>query len=136
MQCLSWCAPILPGQTDAWKAFDATMRGARRAEHEESRRRMGVHREVVSLLSTPQGDVVCLFHEADDIESAFRTLATSTDPYDVWFRERLIELHGLTPDMLQGPPPAILHFDFRAKVATASVPAPAVVTLDAPQRVG
>ena len=50
---------------------------------------MGVVREVASLVQTPQGDFVCLFHEAEDLAKAYRTLATSEDPYDVWFREHL-----------------------------------------------
>ncbi len=114
MECITWFAPILSGKLDAWKAFDAEMDGPRRAEHEASRRRMGVTREVASLMQVPQGDFVCLFHEAEDLAKAFSVLATSDDPYDEWFRANLIELHGLTPQMLQGPPPAALYFDYRA----------------------
>jgi hypothetical protein len=39
-------------------------------------------------------------------------LAQSDDPYDVWFREQIMELHGLTPEMLQAPPPAIVAVDY------------------------
>jgi hypothetical protein len=113
MECITWFAPILPGKLEDWKALDAEMTGPRREEHARSRKRMGVSREVASLMQTPQGDFVCLFHEADDLAKAFRTLATSEDPYDVWFREQLVALHGLTAEMLQGPPPATLHFDYR-----------------------
>lgn len=113
MECITWFAPILPGKLAAWKEFDNEMTGLRKAEHAASRRRMGVAREVSGLMQTPAGDFVCLFHEADDLASAFRTLAESQEPYDVWFRENLVELHGLTPDMLQGPPPATVHLDYR-----------------------
>jgi hypothetical protein len=114
MECITWFAPILPGKLDAWKAFDAEMTGPRRTEHEASRRRMGVTREVASLMQVPQGDFVCLFHEAEDLAKAFGVLATSDDPYNEWFRARIIELHGITPQMLQGPPPATLFLDYRA----------------------
>jgi hypothetical protein len=114
MECITWFAPILPGKLEEWKAFDAEMSGPRRAEHEASRRRMAVTREVASLMQVPQGDFVCLFHEAEDLAKAFGLLATSDDPYDQWFRGRLIEVHGLTPEMLQGPPPATLYFDYQA----------------------
>jgi hypothetical protein len=114
MECITWFAPILPGKLEAWKALDAEMSGARAAEHKRSRERMGITREVASHMQTPQGDFVCLFHEAENLAKAFETLATSEDPYDVWFREHLVELHGLTAEMLQGPPPAQLTFDYKA----------------------
>ena len=113
MECIAWFAPILPGKLAAWKQFDDEMNGPRKAGHDASRRRMGVAREVSALMQTPHGDFVCLFHEAEDLAAAFGTLARSQDPYDVWFRGNLIDVHGLTPQMLQGPPPASVHLDYR-----------------------
>lgn len=113
MECITWFAPILPGKLDEWKALDAEMNGPRREEHARSRKRMGVTREVASLVPTPQGDFACLFHEAEDLAKAFQTLAASDDPYDVWFKEHLVSMHGLTAEMLQGPIPATLFFDYR-----------------------
>ena len=112
MQNISWAAPILPGKLDAWRWFTDEIH-ARIDEHAESRRGMGLHREVASLMSTPAGDFVCLYHEADDLAKAFHVLATSDSPYLQWFRQNLIELHGLTPEMLQGPPPAELKMDWQ-----------------------
>ncbi len=114
MQCITWFAPILPGKLEAWKAFDEEMKGPRLSEHTLSRQRMGVQREVASLMQTPQGDFVCLFHEAEDLANAFNLLANSDDPYDEWFRGNLIDLHGLTPEMLQGSPPATVYSDYRS----------------------
>ena len=114
MECITWFAPIMPGKVEAWKVMAAELNGVRAAEHKRSRERMGMTREVASLMQTPQGDFVCLFHEADDIGQAFRYLATSDDPFDVWFREKIMDLHGLTPEMLQGPPPAQVMFDHKA----------------------
>ena len=73
----------------------------------------GVAREVASLMHTPQGDFVCLFHESEDLAKAFQTIATSQDPFDVWFREHLASVHGLTAEMLQGPLPAEVFFEYR-----------------------
>ena len=115
MECITWFAPIVPGKLEAWKAFDAEVKGPRKAEHDRSRKRMGVTREVASLMQTPQGDFVCLFHEAEDLVQAFRMIATSDDPFDVWFRDGISELHGLTPEMLQGPPPATVSLDYRGE---------------------
>jgi hypothetical protein len=114
MECITWFAPILPGKLEVWKALVAEMKGDRAADHKRSRERMGMTREVASLMQTSQGDFICLYHEAENLEKAFRTLATSDDPFDVWFREHVLELHGLTPEMLQGTPPAQLMFDYKA----------------------
>ena len=58
MECITWFAPILPGKMEAWKALVGEMKGARAADHKRSRERMGMTREVVSLMQTPQGDFV------------------------------------------------------------------------------
>ena len=113
MECITWFAPILPGKLDEWKAHLEELKGPRLEEHVASRTRMGVVREVASLMQTPQGDFVCLFHEAEDLAKAYQTLATSEDPHDVWFRGLLLSLHGITPEMLAGPVPAELFFDYR-----------------------
>ena len=65
-----------------------------------------------SLMRTPAGEFVCLYHEADDLAKAFHVLATSESPYLRWFRQKALEIHGLTPEMLAGPPPAERVFDW------------------------
>lgn len=51
MECIVWSAPILPGKLEAWKAFaEDTRKGE---EYDRQRKRMGVVREVVSLMQTP-----------------------------------------------------------------------------------
>ena len=75
---------------------------------------MGIIREVVSHMATPQGDLACFFQEAEDFPKAFRIFATSEDPFDEWFRGKVAEIHGITPEMLQGPPPAAVCVDYRA----------------------
>ena len=113
MESITWVTPILPGKMDEWKAMVAECEGPRREEMKRSYQRAGVAREVASLMQTPQGDFVCLFHEAEDLAKAFRILATSEEPFDVWFREHLASVHGLTAEMLQGPPPAKVFFEYR-----------------------
>jgi hypothetical protein len=75
---------------------------------------MGIVRDVVSHMATPQGDFACIFQEGEDIAMALRMAATSEDPFDEWFRSKIAEIHGNTPDMLQGPPPATLYVDYWA----------------------
>jgi len=114
MECITWFAPILPGKLEEWKSLIEEVTGPGKEEYGRSRERMGVTREVVSHMQTPQGDFVSLFQEAEDLEKAFHALATSNDPYDVWFKEKLQEVHGITSEMLEGPLPAKLLFDYKA----------------------
>ena len=119
MESITWFTPILSGKMDEWKAMEQEVRGPRRAELVRSYKRAGVAREVASLMHTPQGDFVCLFHESEDLAKAFQTIATSQDPVAVWFREHLASVHGMTAEMLQGPPPAEVFFEYRDKSGAA-----------------
>lgn len=113
MECITWFAPILPGKLEAWKAMVEELNGPRSEEHDRSRKRVGLVREVAGLMQTPEGDFVCLFHEAEDLAKTFQLLATSDDPYDQWFREKVAELHGITAEMIAGPPPAKVFIDYK-----------------------
>lgn len=114
MESITWFAPILPGKLEEWKSLIEEIHGPREADHRRSRERMGLTREVVSHMETPQGDFVCLFHEGEDLTRSFQEVANSDDPHDQWFREKIQAVHGITPDMLQGPLPSTLHFDYKA----------------------
>ena len=47
----SFVAPILPGKTAAWRAAVAEIKGLRNAAYQESRRKLGIKQEHVSLQS-------------------------------------------------------------------------------------
>ena len=113
MQSITWFTPILPGKLEEWKAMVAEVNGPRREEMNRLYQQAGGAREVTSLMHTPQGDFVCLFHESEDLAKVFRTIATSQEPLAVWFREHLASVHGMTAEMLQGPPPAEVFFQYR-----------------------
>jgi len=99
----AFCTPILPGKTAEWKKRVAEMAGPRHAELKASRDRAGLKEEKVWLQQTPHGDFAVVYWEAHDIGKVFQTLMSSTQPFDVWFRDKvLVEIHGLTPG---GPPP-------------------------------
>ena len=105
MATYGFMVPILPGQEDADRRLSEELAGPRRAEYEASRRRLGWHAERVWLQTTPQGSVAVFFLEADDIERVFTGLATSTDPFDVWWREQIQQIHGMDlTQPLPGPP--------------------------------
>ena len=113
MESIAFAAPLLPGKTEAdLEAMASVSSGARRAEHATSRRRAGITRESAWLQRTPEGDVVVVLIEAEDIQAAMGTLATSQEPFDVWFREHIKDAHGM--DMAEGFPPPERMLDFRA----------------------
>ena len=101
--------------SQAVEQFTQEMSGPRKNEHAASRKRLGIQQETAFLQQTPMGDMAVIITEADkDVGQLFQALAQSSDPFDVWFREQLKELHGL--DVIQPPPgpPPEKYFDYRA----------------------
>ena len=104
MPATTFAVPILSGKTEAWKQALSEIKGARKSQYEESRKRMGVTREVVSLQSTPQGDYVVVCLEASDPNTVVSRYLTSDAPFDRWFAETVLKgTHGM--DASQKPPP-------------------------------
>ena len=63
---------------------------------------------------TPQGTVAVIYLEADDRERVFTGLASSDDPFVVWWREQILAVHGVDLSQpLPGPPNTQIH-DWRA----------------------
>ena len=107
MASYAFANPIQKGKLDAWKKYAAEMSGPKRAEFEASRKRVGLSKEKVWLQKTPMGDFAVVYWEANDIKKVFEQFATSNDPFDKWFREKvLIEIHGMD---LKNPPPMNEH---------------------------
>ncbi len=93
-----FAAPLAPGKTEAWKRYTDEMKGQRREEWTRARRKMGIHAEQVWLQSTPNGDIVVVGLEIDDITKLFDRFMKSNDPFDTWFREKvLFETHAMDP---------------------------------------
>ncbi|HEX6539501.1 MAG TPA: hypothetical protein VF155_10005 [Candidatus Dormibacteraeota bacterium] len=103
---LAFCAPVLPGQTEFGRRFCEEAYVTRRDELTSSRRALGVTRETVCLNSSPAGDVVGVYFEADDPVEGNRRFAGSQAPYDAWFKEQLRQLFPPAVDLSQ-PLPAI-----------------------------
>ncbi len=103
--------PVLPGKADDVRKFAQETLG-RGDELAASQKKSGITREEWSLQDTPMGALVLVRFEGDDIEKSFGRLAESTDPFDVWFKERVKELTGVDlgapPD--EAPPEMILEW--------------------------
>ena len=95
--------PLVPGKIEVWRKYNQEMLGPRREEHMKSRKRLGIRVEQVALQQTPQGDMVVVHWEADNPQMIFEAFKNSQDPYDKWFREKiLIECHNM--DLSQSLP--------------------------------
>jgi hypothetical protein len=117
MQSLAFVAPLLPGMTEIDRAaLESCAAGERKAAHRASRERRGITREAVWLQQTPGGDFAVVYLEADDLQTAMAGLGASPDPFDSWFREHTLQVHGI--DLANGFPPPEQLLDYRREPAS------------------
>ena len=113
MSEFSFVAPILAGKTDAWRKAVDEIKGARNAAYKESRKKLGINREHVTLQSTPMGDMVIVHMDAPDQQEVIRAMLQSTGDFDTWFRETvLVGVHGFDPKAAL-PPSVTVVLDHR-----------------------
>ena len=84
---MALCAPLAPGETERARAFAAD--AYHRDDFAASRRRLNVNGELLTLQSTPHGDLVGIYIEGDDPAKGNAGFAASQDPFDLWFKEQL-----------------------------------------------
>ena len=111
--------PILAGKVEAWRRFCQELAGSRRKPYEVSRQRLGITRERLALVETAFGSTAVTTLEAPDVAQALGQIIGSDLPFDVWYRQRLLELHGVN---LEGydqfaqstplPPNQKVHFEW------------------------
>jgi hypothetical protein len=114
MPSVAFAVPLLPGKTeqDRTDIGSCAPSGQRHAAYEASRARHGITREAVWIQTTPAGDLAIVYIEANDLQAAFAGIGSSQDPFDVWFREQVRDVHGVNLEDATRPPEQIL--DFRA----------------------
>jgi hypothetical protein len=66
------------------------------------------------LQQTDDGDIVIAVLATDDPERAARVYAQSTEPFDLWFKQRVNEVSGVDPSRTPLGPPSEQIFDFVA----------------------
>lgn len=110
-QSVCFAAPLVPGTTSMDREeMLSCWHGARSEDHAASRRRHGITRESVWIQGTPAGDVAVVLIESPDLPSALLGLATSEDPFDVWFRGHLLTVHGIDLTAGMSLPEQVLAF--------------------------
>jgi hypothetical protein len=108
MALMAAAFPIPPGKTEDWKRFVAELNGSRKGEFTKARQADGV-RERTFLQPTPMGDLVIVTLEGDDPAAAFARFSASSDPFAVWFREQVKDVHGLDlAAIASGPMPMLV----------------------------
>lgn len=116
---LGFCAPVIPGRSDAGRSFSHEAFVTRAAELTESRLALGQSREVVVLNQTPMGDIVCVYLEGDDPVDANRRFSASTGAYDTWFKQQLSTIFPAEVAITEPLPPIEEIWDWQR--ATANV---------------
>lgn len=95
-------APIQDGKLEAWKEWMAKLQGPRRSELEDFNRRHDLTRHAAWLAETPAGPMVVVLHEGPGADEFMSNLASSDHEFDVWFRKKIKDIHGM--DVTQPPP--------------------------------
>ena len=87
--------PILAGKVEAWRRFCQELSGSRRKTYEASRQRLGITRERMALVNTAFGATAVTTLEAPNVALALGQIIASVLPFDLWYRNQLLELHGI-----------------------------------------
>jgi hypothetical protein len=93
--------PITPGKSDDARDFMQELERERKAEYDQSERRIGITKEVWYLARTPGGDQFVAYMETADFGKALSLFSASRDEFDMWFKRRLADSTGLD---LNNPP--------------------------------
>lgn len=87
--------PILAGKVEAWRRFCQELSGSQLQIYLSSRRRLGITSEQMALVETSYGSMAVTTVEAADVAQALGQIIVSHHRFDIWYRERLQELHGI-----------------------------------------
>ena len=127
MQSIAYALPIQPGKTEEYRRLMEEAHGRRNELHADSRRRMGVVREMAYVQKRPDLEWAIVYLEADDTLHASEVFAGAREPYDEWYKQQLYYVTGMDmnrpiagagmPEVLYEPDPRME----RGPVAIASV---------------
>jgi hypothetical protein len=97
--------PIYPDKVDTWRSWCAELTGPRKAEFDDMNRRHGLTTHAAWHQANPDGsDVAVIVIEGPGSDGFLAALAHSQDPFDVWFRSVIEDIHPM--DFSAPPPPA------------------------------
>jgi hypothetical protein len=115
----AFTVPVMPGRSDAARAFAREAFGSRVGEHAASRRALGINQETVALSATPMGDMISVYLEGTDPDDGNRRFSASQSAYDLWFKEQLSGIFPPQVDFSQPMPPSRAVFEWNRAPVTA-----------------
>ncbi|GAA4872287.1 hypothetical protein [Actinomycetospora straminea] len=121
MPMIVMAQPIPPEKYEKWRDAISSFGGSRSEEYTAARTRQGVSRQGVFVHHTPEGPVEIMVMESDDPGRTLGLIATSQEPFDVEFREFLMDVFGLD---LSRSPSAPLPEQLLDWTAPSRVPGP------------
>jgi hypothetical protein len=101
---------VLPSKEGEVEAFARELAGPRRAEAHEFYRSLGVRRETWHFQPGPFGPQVIVVTEMDDLEPAASRFADAQQPFPVWFKEQVLRISAIDPNIEPLGPPSTQVF--------------------------
>lgn len=114
--------PVKSGQTDAARAFTREFSGARLEAFDASERRIRITAESWYLQHISDADYLTVYLEGPDLNASIAAFSASRDPFDLWFKERVLDLTGVDLSGGELAPEAIAETlaDYRVDGAIAA----------------
>jgi hypothetical protein len=104
--------PIIQSKVPAWKAWIRDLTESRKEEFEAFNERMELTLHRVWLMQGPQGPLAIVVVDGPGAKNYTRKLASSREPFDRWFHERVTEYHGVDFSKLEAAPPSEMYLDW------------------------
>lgn len=96
--------PVLSDKVEDWKQLIADLSGPRSNDFADFNTRYQLTRHRAWLQQNPDGSYLALvLHEGEGASTIMQRLVASEHPFDVEFRNKVGDLHGI--DFTQPPPP-------------------------------
>jgi hypothetical protein len=109
MSSIGFVVPVLPAKEQADLDWMSALDGDRRDEYQAAWKRLGFTRHTVWQQQTPNGTVDIVYLEASDIGAAMNAITSSDEPFHQWFRERVLDSHGIDLTQQAPPQPTQIH---------------------------
>lgn len=95
MVTISVAFPIQSDKIEQARRWGQDKMGPRRGELTESNRRVGLTRESWHLQQTPNGALMILSCEGDDLAGMFAAYAAADGPYERWEKQQIKDITGV-----------------------------------------
>ena len=99
-------APVLPEKVEAWREWSRDLaEGPRRNEFVTFMKKCSLSRDRCWLQENPEDTLAIILYEGETPEIFLQQIGISQEPFAVWFREKVKDLHGIDMSKpMKGPP--------------------------------